>query len=109
MPDSGIVDFTHPDAYAFWRYEHKALFDLGVDMIKADFGEQIEADRVACNGDEGEVLHNVYTLLYNRFVYEAAQMYCHSGPFLFSRSSWVDSQRYPSQWGGVIRRLTGLV
>ena len=100
LPDSGIVDFTHPDAYAFWRDEHKALFDLGVDMIKADFGEQIEADRVACNGDEGEVLHNVYTLLYNRCVYEAAQMYCHSGPFLFSRSSWVDSQRYPSQWGG---------
>ena len=100
LPDSGIVDFTHPDAYAFWRDSHKPLFDLGVDMIKADFGEQIEADMLAHNGDCGAVLHNSYTLLYNRCVYEAAERYCKTGPFLFSRSSWTGSQRYPSQWGG---------
>ena len=100
LPDSGLVDFTHPEAYAFWRDSHKPLFDLGVDMIKADFGEQIEADMLAYNGDAGDVLHNSYTLLYNRCVYEAAQMYCKSGPFLFSRSSWTGSQRYPAQWGG---------
>jgi len=100
LPDSGIVDFTHPDAYAFWRDSHKPLFDLGVDMIKADFGEQIEADMQASNGDVGDTLHNVYSMIYNRCVYEAADRYCHSGAFLFSRSSWTGSQRYPSQWGG---------
>ncbi|MFT5580271.1 MAG: alpha-D-xyloside xylohydrolase [Paraglaciecola psychrophila] len=100
LPDSGIVDFTHPEAYAFWRDSHKPLFDLGVDMIKADFGEQIEDDMLAYNGDSGATLHNVYSLLYNRCVYEAAQLYCQSGAFLFSRSSWIGSQRYPAQWGG---------
>jgi len=100
LPESGIVDFTHPQAYAFWRDSHKPLFDLGVDMIKADFGEQIEDDMLAYNGDSGATLHNVYSLLYNRCVYEAAEMYCQSGPFLFSRSSWTGSQRYPAQWGG---------
>ncbi|MFP3325958.1 hypothetical protein R0K05_23175, partial [Planococcus sp. SIMBA_160] len=34
LPDSGLVDFTHPDAYAFWREKHDALFDAGVDIIK---------------------------------------------------------------------------
>ncbi|MFT6956028.1 MAG: alpha-D-xyloside xylohydrolase [Halieaceae bacterium] len=100
LPDSGIVDFTHPEAYVFWRDSHKPLFDLGVDMIKADFGEQVESDMVAHNGDTGDILHNSYTLLYNRCVYEAAQRYCKSGPFLFSRSAWTGSQRYPAQWGG---------
>lgn len=101
LPDSGIVDFTHPDAYAFWRDSHKALFDLGVDMIKADFGEQIEdPNMVAYNGDHGDVLHNAYTLLYNQCVYEAADLYCQGEPFLFSRSAWTGSQRYPAQWGG---------
>ena len=101
LPDSGIVDFTHPDAYAFWRDSHKPLFDLGVDMIKADFGEQVEDNNmIAHNGDCGDVLHNAYTLLYNRCVYEAAERYCKTGPFLFSRSSWTGSQRYPAQWGG---------
>ncbi|MEY3017062.1 MAG: hypothetical protein RL336_197 [Pseudomonadota bacterium] len=100
LPESGIVDFTHPEAYAFWLESHKPLFDLGVDMIKADFGEQIEDNMVAYNGDSGDTLHNAYTLLYNRCVYEAAERYCKTGPFLFSRSSWTGSQRYPAQWGG---------
>lgn len=100
LPESGIVDFTHPEAYQFWLDSHKPLFDLGVDMIKADFGEQIESDMLAYNGDSGERLHNVYSLLYNRCVYEAANAFCKTGPFLFSRSSWIGSQRYPAQWGG---------
>lgn len=101
LPESGIVDFTHPEAYAFWRDQHKALFDLGIDMIKADFGEQVEDDNMlAHNGDTGRRLHNVYSLLYNRCVYEAAEKYSQTQPFLFSRSAWTGSQRYPSQWGG---------
>ena len=99
LPDSGIVDFTHPDAYIFWRDSHKPLFDLGIDMIKADFGEQIESDMLAYNGDHGHALHNAYTLLYNRCVYEAAARYSQSGPFLFSRSAWTGSQRYPAPVG----------
>ena len=101
LPESGIVDFTHPDAYQFWLSSHKPLFDLGIDMIKADFGEQVEDDNMlAFNGDSGNRLHNVYSLLYNQCVYEAAQKYSKTGPFLFSRSAWTGSQRFPSQWGG---------
>ncbi|MDB2330552.1 alpha-xylosidase [Alteromonas sp.] len=101
LPDSGILDFTHPDAYEFWKASHKPLFDLGVDMIKADFGEQLEDDNMlAYSGDSGNRLHNVYSMLYNRCVYEAAEKYCKTGPFLFSRSAWTGSQRFPSQWGG---------
>lgn len=101
LPESGIVDFTHPDAFAFWRDAHKPLFDLGVDMIKADFGEQVEDPHmVAHNGETGMALHNVYALLYNRCVYEAAEKYSKNGPFLFSRSAWTGSQCYPAQWGG---------
>jgi len=101
LPKSGIVDFTHPDAYKFWRDQHKALFELGVDMIKADFGEQITDDNMqAHNGESGHALHNVYAHLYNRCVYEAAEKYSPSGPFLFSRACWTGSQRFNSHWGG---------
>lgn len=100
LPQSGIVDFTHPDAYAFWRDKHKDLFEIGVDMIKADFGEQVTDDMTAHNGACGAELHNVYSFLYNKCVHEAAEKFCESGAFLFSRAGWSGSQRFPSLWGG---------
>ncbi|MEL6371283.1 MAG: TIM-barrel domain-containing protein [Pseudomonadota bacterium] len=100
LPASGIVDFTHPLAYEAWRDAHQSLFELGVDMIKADFGEQVADHTVAHNGETGRSLHNVYAYLYNKCVYEAAEKYSQSGPFLFSRASWTGCQKFPSQWGG---------
>jgi alpha-D-xyloside xylohydrolase len=100
LPASGLLDFTHPGAYAYWRDRHRELFELGVDMIKADFAEQVEEHMVAHDGSRGDQLHNSYALLYNRCVYEAAERWAKGGPFLFSRAAWSSQQRYPSQWGG---------
>lgn len=100
LPESGLLDFTHAEAYAWWRDQHRELFALGIDMIKADFGEQIEPFMLASDGSQGDALHNIYALLYNRCVYEAAQKFGRDGAFLFSRAGWSGSQRYPSQWGG---------
>ena len=100
LPESGLLDFTHPDAYAYWRDRHRELFEIGVDMIKPDFGEQVEPHMVASDGARGDALHNVYALLYNRCVHEAVSLYAKDGGFLFSRAAWAGSQRYPSQWGG---------
>ncbi len=99
LPESGIVDFTHPDAYAFWRDRHQALFDDGIAVIKTDFGEQVPDHVIAHNGDRGARLHNVYPLLYNRCVFEASLRHFGQG-LVWGRSGWAGSQRYPTQWGG---------
>jgi alpha-D-xyloside xylohydrolase len=100
LPASAGLDFTNPDAYAWWAEQHRALFDAGVDVIKTDFGEHIPADAVAFNGDTGVRLHNIYPLLYNRCVYEATEKWGPSGALVWGRSGWIGSQRYPIQWGG---------
>ena len=100
LPDSGLIDLTHPDAYAYWRDRHNDLFDLGVDVIKSDFGEQVPDEAIAANGDDGRRLHSVYPLLYNRCVFEATEARTPGEGLVFGRSGWAGSQRYPMQWGG---------
>lgn len=103
LPESGIVDFTHPGAYAWWRDAHRALFDDGVDVVKSDFGEQVPDGAVASNGDRGRRLHNVYPLLYNKCVFEATERFQSRDagpPMVWSRAAWAGSQRYPMGWGG---------
>ena len=100
LQPSGIIDFTNPDAYKWYRDAHRDLFASGVEVMKADFGEAVPEDAVAYNGDTGKRLHNVYPLLYNRCVYEASAEYGEGRPIVWGRSGWTGSQRYPIQWGG---------
>lgn len=97
---SGIIDMTNPEAYNWYRDAHKQLFDIGVSVMKPDYGESIPEDVVAHNGDLGSRLHNVYALLYNQCCYEASEKYAPEEALVWSRAGWVGSQRYPIQWGG---------
>ncbi len=99
MP-SGIIDFTNPAAYNWYRDQHKQLFDIGVSVMKTDYGEAVPEGVVAFNGDSGKRLHNIYAYLYNRCVYEAAEMYSQDEPMVWGRAAWAGSQRYPMHWGG---------
>ena len=62
----GIVDFTNPDARAWYADKLRALLDLGVDCFKTDFGERIPTDVVWSDGSDPERMHNYYTYLYNK-------------------------------------------
>jgi len=102
-PPSGIIDLTNPAAYAWWRNAHEALFKAGVDVVEADGGDDVPADAVAFNGDTGARLANVYPLLYERCLFDAAEKFAppeQAPPLIWSRAGWSGSQRYPVQSNG---------
>jgi alpha-D-xyloside xylohydrolase len=103
LSESGIVDFTNPAAFDFWRDAHGPLFEAGVDVVKSACGEHVPDDAVAYNGDRGRRLHNAYPLLYNKCVFEATakfQSRDDAPPIVWGRAGWAGSQRYPVGWGG---------
>ncbi|MDR1560312.1 MAG: alpha-xylosidase [Clostridiales bacterium] len=101
QPGMGIVDFTNPDAVKWYQDKLTTLLDMGVDCFKTDFGERIPTDVIYHNGADPEKMHNYYTLLYNRAVYELlAAKRGAGGAVLFARSATAGGQRYPVHWGG---------
>jgi len=99
LPQSGLLDFTVPEAAKWWYDQHIRLHKMGVDVFKVDFGEQTPVDAYASNGDSGIKFHNALPLLYNKTCFEASEDYYGQG-FIWSRSGWAGSQRFPMQWGG---------
>jgi alpha-D-xyloside xylohydrolase len=97
----GLVDFTNPDA-ARWYQDHlRRLLAAGVDCFKTDFGERIPTDVVYHDGADPQKMHNYYTYLYNRAVFEVLQEERGAGKaVVFARSATVGSQKFPVHWGG---------
>ncbi|MDF2984511.1 MAG: glycoside hydrolase family 31 [Eubacterium sp.] len=101
QPGMGIVDFTNPDACKWYADKLNELLDMGVDCFKTDFGERIPVDVVYSNGAEPVKMHNYYTYLYNKVVYEVlANRFGKQEAVLFARSATVGSQKFPVHWGG---------
>ena len=97
----GIVDFTNPAATAWYKEKLKGLMRQGVDAFKTDFGERIPVDCVYFDGSDPVRMHNYYTYLYNKVVYEAIAEYRgEAEACLFARSATVGGQKFPVHWGG---------
>ena len=97
----GVVDFTNPDACEWFQGKLKRLLDMGVDCFKTDFGERIPTDCTYFDGSDPVLMHNYYTFLYNRCVFELLERERGTGEALmFARSATVGSQRFPLHWGG---------
>ena len=101
QPGMALVDFTNPEACEWYASKLEALLDMGVDCFKTDFGERIPVDCVYSNGADPLKMHNYYTHLYNKVVYELLQRKRgKDDAVLFARSATVGGQKFPVHWGG---------
>ena len=101
QPGMAIVDFTNSEAYKWFQDKLEVLLDMGVDCFKTDFGERIPTNCVYSDGSDPVKMHNYYTYLYNKCVYELLERKRGKGQaVLFARSATVGGQKFPVHWGG---------
>jgi alpha-D-xyloside xylohydrolase len=97
----GIVDFTNPAACDWFAAKLRALLDLGVDAFKTDFGERIPTDAAWFDGSDPQRMHNYYSFLYNRTVFNLLkEVRGEDEAVVFARSATAGGQQFPVHWGG---------
>jgi alpha-D-xyloside xylohydrolase len=99
----GIIDFTNPKAVEWYVTCLNGLFDKGIDALKTDFAERIPTLDVQWfdKSLDPSKMHNYYSFLYNKIVYEALQArYGQDEAVLYARAGTAGTQRFPLQWGG---------
>ena len=97
----GVVDFTNPQAYKWYQSKLRSLVRMGVDCFKTDFGERIPTDVSYFNGNDPVRMHNYYTYLYNKCVFETLEeTKGKNQAIVFARSATVGGQKFPVHWGG---------
>lgn len=101
QPGMALVDFTNLEAVEWFQGNLKRLIDMGVDCFKTDFGERIPVDVEYYDGSNPEAMHNYYTHLYNKAVFELlAEVKGKEEAVLFARSATAGGQQFPVHWGG---------
>ncbi len=97
-----LPDFTNPVVVKWWK-------DIIADLVKAgcfgsgmsDFGEDVPPDAHYYNKRSGLEMHNFYTMLYQKYTFEAiAENSPDHRPLINARSGTTGLQRYPICWSG---------
>jgi len=101
QPGLAVIDFTNPEAEKWYCGLLKNLFEMGICNIKTDFGERIPTHVVYHSGHDPVKMHNYYSYLFNKAVYNAlTEFFGESETCLFARSATVGGQKFPVHWGG---------
>ena len=100
-PYSAVVDFTNPDAKAWWQGLISEALDDGYDGWMEDFGEYVPPDAVMHDGRSGLAAHNEYCTSYHRASHELTEPVRGLDFAQFVRCGYTGTAPYARiVWGG---------
>lgn len=97
----GLVDFTNPEATAWYQGWLQQALDDGWDGWMYDFAEYVPLDAVMYNGMRGWEAHNLYPLLYQKAAFDLLEKQRKQNYLFFVRSGYAGTGgRVPMVWAG---------
>ena len=97
--EDAVLDFSNPKTVEWYQGKLANLLNLGVSVIKVDFGEAAPNNGIWADGRTGFYEHNLFPLRYNKAVADITKATTGEN-IIWARSAWAGSQRYPVHWGG---------
>jgi alpha-D-xyloside xylohydrolase len=96
-----MIDFTNPDAAAWFKTLLQRTIDLGYDGWMHDFGEYVPRTGRLFDGRLGDQVHNLYPVLSAQAAREVLQAAKPDDGIFFVRSGYTGQQaQAPVVWGG---------
>lgn len=96
----GMLDFTNPEAARWWNGLAEPRYREGVAFFKNDDGEYLPVDGTSHLGLDGREHHNLYGFFYSRAMFTGMAELDDRRPFVYARSAWAGSQRFPALFLG---------
>ncbi|MBN1624733.1 MAG: hypothetical protein JW903_10220, partial [Clostridia bacterium] len=93
-----LIDFSNSEAVEWYVFQIKEVLRKGAVAVKTDIAEGMPVDGVYDSID-GKEMHNLFPLIYNKVMFEAAKEIYGEG-IVWARSSYAGGQRYPLPWSG---------
>lgn len=100
---AAMVDFTNPDAYEWIKnIIKKNMIEFGLSGWMADFGEYLPTDCVLYSGENPELVHNTWAVIWAKINREALEETGKLGEIMFyTRAGYTDTPKYSTMmWNG---------
>jgi alpha-D-xyloside xylohydrolase len=99
--EGSLIDFTNPQAKAWWEGEVTKIVKQGADGFKDDDAEgNFQGDVSFADGTDKRLMRNRYAVQYNHAVEDVIQKELKGNGILFMRSATVGNHNLAMLWGG---------